>query len=123
MTTAEHRQKASVSTAADDMSKAIRLAQKGDANAFRLLYMAHSPRVYRVFLQVADNPAEAADLTSQVFLRLFGEIHSYREELNLSTQLHRLTLESLLKQLRQKRTGPNSEARVPSPNDPALVTG
>jgi RNA polymerase sigma-70 factor (ECF subfamily) len=119
----EHRSKAPVSTAADDMSEAIRLAQKGDANAFRLLYMAYSPRVYRVFLQVAGNPTEAEDLTSQVFLHLFGEIHSFREELNLSTRLHRLILESLLKQLRQTRAGRSSGARVPSPHDLALVTG
>jgi RNA polymerase sigma factor (sigma-70 family) len=119
----EHRSKAPVSTAADDMSEAIRLAQKGDANAFRLLYMAYSPRVYRVFLQVAGNSTEAEDLTGRVFLHLFGEIHSFREELNLSTRLHRLILESLLKQLRQTRAGRSSGASVPSPHDLALVTG
>ncbi len=94
-------------------AEAIRLAQKGDANAFKCLYMAHSQRVYGLFLRMAGNPTEAEDLTRQTFLRLFREMHTHCREFSLSTRLHRLTLNILLKQLRKKCAGRSSGVKLP----------
>lgn len=119
----ERRLKASKQAAANDMSEVISLAQKGDGNAFKRLYMVHGQRIYGLFLRMAGDPIEAEDLTCQVFLRLFREIHTHRGEFSLSTRLHRLTLNVLLKELREKCPGHSSEVKLSGGHDPALVIG
>ena len=110
----ERRLRAPKLAAAIDMSEAeaIRLAQKGDANAFKRLYMAHSQRVYGLFLRMAGNPTEAENLTQQAFLRLFREMRTHREDFSLSTRLHRLTLNILIKELRKKYADRSSEVEL-----------
>jgi DNA-directed RNA polymerase specialized sigma24 family protein len=110
----ERRLRAPKLAAAIDMSEAeaIRLAQKGDANAFKRLYMAHSQRVYGLFLRMAGNPTEAENLTQQAFLRLFREMRTHREDFSLSARLHHLTLNILIKQLRKKYADRSSEVEL-----------
>jgi RNA polymerase sigma-70 factor, ECF subfamily len=115
MTIMERRLRAPKLAAANDMSEAevIRLAQKGDANAFKRLYTLYSQRVYGLFLCTAGNPTEAEDLTRLAFLRLFREMRTHRGEFNLSTRLHRLTRNILIKQLRKKRAEHSSGVELP----------
>src|SRR2546427_127046 len=49
-------------------AEAIRQAKEGVAAAFEYLYKAHCRRVYSLCLRMIKNPAEAEDLTQQVFL-------------------------------------------------------
>jgi RNA polymerase sigma-70 factor (ECF subfamily) len=82
---------------------AIRLACKGDSNAFEFLYKLHSGRVYGLCLRLAGNPSEAEDLTQEAFLQLFRKIHTFRGESKFSTWLHRLTINIVFMRLRKKR--------------------
>ena len=115
MTIMERSLKAPMQAAANDMSEAeaIRLAQKGDAKAFKRLYMTHSQRVYGLFLCMAGNPTEAEDFTRQAFLRLFREMRTHRGEFSLSTRLHRLILNILINQLRKKCAGRSLGVELP----------
>jgi len=117
----ERKLRAPKHAAANDMSEsqAIRMAQKGDASAFKHLYKAHSRRVYGLFLSTAGNPTEAEDLTRQAFLRLFREIRTHRGEFSLSTRLHQLTRNIVLKQLRTKYAGRSFGVELPRHHDPA----
>jgi RNA polymerase sigma-70 factor (ECF subfamily) len=81
---------------------AIRLAQKGDANAFERLYRLHSRRVYSLCLRMVGNPAAAEDLAQEAFLQLFRKIQTFRGESAFSTWLHRLTVNVVLMRLRRK---------------------
>jgi DNA-directed RNA polymerase specialized sigma24 family protein len=119
----ERKLRAPKHAAANDMSesKAIRMAQKGDASAFKRLYMAHSRRVYGLFLSTASNPTEAEDLTRQAFLRLFREIRTHRGEFSLSTRLHQLTRNIVIKQLRTKYAGRSFGVEMPRRHDPATT--
>ena len=81
---------------------AIRLAQKGDANAFERLYQLHSRRVYSLCLRMVGNPAGAEDLAQEAFLQLFRKIQTFRGESAFSTWLHRLTVNVVLMRLRRK---------------------
>jgi RNA polymerase sigma-70 factor (ECF subfamily) len=49
------------------------------------------------------NPEDAEDLTQEVFLQLFRKAHTFRGEANFSTWLHRLTVNTVLMQLRRRR--------------------
>ncbi|HEY5983960.1 MAG TPA: sigma-70 family RNA polymerase sigma factor [Anaerolineales bacterium] len=63
---------------APDEASLIRRAKSGDASAFGRLYDACVQRIYRyVFFRVTD--AEVAeDLTSEVFLKAWENLHRYR---------------------------------------------
>ncbi len=92
-------------TKAQDLSEqeAIRRAQKGDPDAFEILYHMHKGRVYSVCLRMVHKPAEAEDLSQEAFLQLFRKIHTFRGESRFSTWLHRLTVNVVLMKLRKKK--------------------
>jgi RNA polymerase sigma-70 factor, ECF subfamily len=80
----------------------VRLAQQGDAGAFERIYRSHSRRVYTLCLRMTGNPAEAADLTQDVFLQLFRKIGTFRGESAFSTWLHRMSVNIVLMRFRRK---------------------
>jgi RNA polymerase sigma-70 factor (ECF subfamily) len=75
---------------------------KGDQTVFEELYRAHSRRVYALCLRMVGDPAEAEDLTQEVFLLLFRKVHTFRGDSAFSTWLHRLTVNLVLMNLRKK---------------------
>lgn len=88
----------------DNLTEAeiIRPAQHGDEAMFELLYRRHSRRVYAVCLRMLKDPAEAEELTQEVFLLLFRKIHTFRGKSAFSTWLHRLAVNRVLMCLRKK---------------------
>jgi RNA polymerase sigma-70 factor, ECF subfamily len=88
--------------------EAIRLAQQGDAEAFKTIYQQHCGRVYALCLRMLRDPIEAEDLVQEVFIQLFRKIHTFRGESAFSTWLHRLTANLVLMHLRRKRPIPIS---------------
>ena len=56
----------------------IRAAQKGDRDAFARLYEVHVERVYRYLLRRLGEPADAEDVTTEVFVRAMRALPSYR---------------------------------------------
>jgi RNA polymerase sigma-70 factor, ECF subfamily len=82
---------------------AIRLAQRGNGEAFEFLYRMHSRRVYALCFRMTGNPVEAQDLAQDAFLQLFRKIQSFRGESSFSTWLHRLTVNVVLMRFRKKR--------------------
>ena len=83
-------------------AEAIREAQRGDGNAFELLYRSHSARVFALCLRMLKNTAEAEDLTQEAFLTVFRAIHTFRGHSAFSSWLHRVTMNCVLMHLRRK---------------------
>lgn len=81
----------------------VRLAQSGDATAFKNLYQTHCRRVYALCLRMIGNPAEAEDLTQEAFLQLYRKIQSFRGDSSFSTWLHRVTVNIVLMKFRKKK--------------------
>jgi len=52
--------------------------QRGDVEAFGVLYERYVERVYRFICFLTRNPAEAEDLTAETFLRAWQAINRYR---------------------------------------------
>jgi RNA polymerase sigma-70 factor (ECF subfamily) len=84
-------------------AEAIKQAKDGGAAAFEYPYKLHCGRVYGVCLRIIKNPAEAEDLTQHAFLQLFRKIGTFRGESGFSTWLHRVTVNSALMHLRQRK--------------------
>jgi RNA polymerase sigma-70 factor, ECF subfamily len=80
----------------------IERAQRGDAEAFRMLYERHKRRVYSLCLRMTANTAEAEDLAQEAFLQLYRKIGTFRGESAFSTWLHRLSVNVVLMHLRKK---------------------
>ncbi len=74
----------------------------GDMRSFELLYERHSRRVYSLCLRMTQNPAEAEDLSQEVFIQLFRKLGSFRGESAFTTWLHRLTVNQVLMHFRRK---------------------
>jgi len=67
------------------------------------LYHKYQRRVYRQCYRMLGNPQDAEDLTQEVFLQLFRKAHTFRGEANFTTWLYRLTVNTVLMQLRRRR--------------------
>jgi RNA polymerase sigma-70 factor (ECF subfamily) len=82
----------------------------GVTSALGDLYERHNQRVYALCLRMTQNPAEAEDLTQEVFIHLFRKIGSFRGESQFSSWLHRLTVNLVLMHFRHRAT---SRERIP----------
>lgn len=79
-----------------------RAAANGRMAALGDLYERHRRRVYGVCLGMTHNPAQAEDLTQEVFVHLVRKIGSFRGDSRFSTWLHRLTVNLVLMHFRRK---------------------
>ena len=72
-------------------SELVRAAQHGDREAFAQLYEANVDRVYRYVRARVGEPADAEDVTAEVFIRAMNALSSYRERgLPLIAWLYRI---------------------------------
>ena len=98
-------------------AEALMLAQQGDAAAFERIYRLHSRRVYALCLRMAGNPADAEDLTQDVFLQLFRKISTFRGESTFSTWLYRMCVNIVLMRFRQKPKAETSLDTITNPDE------
>ena len=61
-----------------------------DDAAFEALYHENAGRIYALCLRMSGNPANAKDLTQEVFLRAWKKLDTFRGESQASTWLRRL---------------------------------
>jgi RNA polymerase sigma-70 factor, ECF subfamily len=78
-----------------------RASATGDMRALGELYERYRHRVFAVCIGMTRNPAEAEDLTQEVFVSLVHKIGSYRGESQFTTWLHRLTVNCVLMHFRR----------------------
>ena len=82
----------------------IAACQQGDREAFRLLFETYKDRVYQIALYFfGGDEAQAADITQQVFLKLFTRIGQFQGESEFTTWLYRLTTNACVDESRRRR--------------------
>lgn len=86
----------------DAASELARRAQAGDANALAELVRAQQTYVYSIALGLMRNPADAADMTQEAFIRVIRSLHTYRGETKFTTWLYRLATNVCLDGLRRR---------------------
>jgi RNA polymerase sigma-70 factor (ECF subfamily) len=94
-------------------------AATGRMKALGDLYERHHRRVYAVCLGMTRNPAQAEDLTQEVFVHLVRKIGSFRGDSQFSTWLHRLTVNMVLMHFRRNES--RREQRQESLEDRAFT--
>jgi RNA polymerase sigma-70 factor (ECF subfamily) len=86
--------------------------RKGDSAAQRALYERFHRRVYGLAVRFAGHH-EAADLTQEIFLRVFAGLHGFRGTACFSTWLYRVALNACLGHRRAVRPAPDRLAIDP----------
>jgi RNA polymerase sigma-70 factor (ECF subfamily) len=82
----------------------IEACQRGDGDAFRLLFDSYKDRVYSIALCFFDSDhATANDITQQVFLKLMTHISQFQNRSEFSTWLYRLVSNACLDRKRALR--------------------
>jgi RNA polymerase sigma-70 factor (ECF subfamily) len=102
---AEERMESVVLTVEEARGEAvIEACKRGDRDAFRRLFERHKDRVYSVALYFfGGDEATAADVTQQVFLKLFTRIRQFQGESEFTTWLYRLTTNACVDEQRRRR--------------------
>jgi len=80
-----------------------RAAASGVMTGLGDLYERHWNRVYALCLRMTHSPAEAEDLTQEVFIQVLRTIRQFRGESQFTTWLHRLTINHVLMHFRRTK--------------------
>jgi RNA polymerase sigma-70 factor, ECF subfamily len=77
-------------------------SSSGHHASFEDLYRLYRGRVYWVCFRMVRDPAEAEDLTQEVFLHAFQKMYQFQGRAAFSTWLHRVTVNVVLMRLRKR---------------------
>lgn len=75
-----------------DESTLVSLLKQGQEEAFRVLVRRYETRVFSIAYGITLDREQSLDIVQEVFLKVYQNIHSFREESRLSTWLHRITV-------------------------------
>src|SRR5467141_1253188 len=81
----------------------IEACQRGDHDAFRLLFETYKDRVYSIALRYSGDEAAAMDIAQETFLKLLSSIQTFRGDSNLETWLYRIVVNRCLDFQRSSR--------------------
>jgi RNA polymerase sigma-70 factor (ECF subfamily) len=87
-----------------------------------LVFREYAPRIYHIARRMLGNDADAEDVTQDVLLQVIRKLDTFRGESQLSTWLHRVTVNAALA-YRQKRANRQKYETAEVVDDLAEVTG
>jgi RNA polymerase sigma-70 factor (ECF subfamily) len=107
-----------IEPSADHERDLISRAQAKDVGAFEHLYRTYLPRVFALCLRMTADSRRAEELTQQAFISVWEKLPRFRGESAFASWLHRLTVNTVLSDLRaeQRRT-----RRIFGTEDPAAL--
>lgn len=68
----------------------VRLAQRGDVEAFNTLVTRHQDRVFNAVYRFCGNHEDAADITQRAFINAFRKISEFAGDAAFSTWMYRI---------------------------------
>ena len=98
----------------------IKACQRGERDAFQLLFEGYKDKVYSIALYFfGGDAATASDVTQQVFLKLFSKIDQFKYDAEFTTWLYRLATNACVdEQRKRRRFVPFGDAPVPHEERP-----
>ena len=78
----------------------IRNAQNGDGRGFKRLFDENVNRIYAFCLRMSANPQLAEEITQDVFVKAWENLHKFRGESKFTTWLHSIAVNEFLTQKR-----------------------
>ena len=87
----------------------------GSEEAFGLLIAQYSQPLYSLIARSLQDPADAADITQEVFIKVFRNIRSFHGEASLRTWLYRIALHEASNQRRWWSRHKRQEQTIDTP--------
>jgi RNA polymerase sigma-70 factor, ECF subfamily len=81
----------------------IEACERGDWDAFRLLFEAHKDRVYSIALRYCGDESDALDIAQETFLKLFSSMRDFRGNASFESWLYRIVVNRCLDHQRRGR--------------------
>ncbi|MFN7972244.1 MAG: sigma-70 family RNA polymerase sigma factor [Acidobacteriota bacterium] len=81
----------------------VRRCRRGEEDAWTLLVGRHRQRVFHLAYQFVGDVAEAEDLVQEIFLRLYGSLHRFDENLSFKAWLTAVGRNYLIDHYRRHR--------------------
>jgi RNA polymerase sigma-70 factor, ECF subfamily len=81
----------------------IHACQRGDHDAFTVLFETNKDRVYSIALRYSGNQAAAMDIAQETFLKLLSRIKDFRGEASFEAWLYRIVANACLDHQRRGR--------------------
>lgn len=88
------------------MEMTVERARRGDPAAFEQLYREHSRWVYALARRLADDDADASDMTQDVFIRLWQKLDTFRADSVFPAWLRKLAVNVCLNRMSDERLAP-----------------
>jgi RNA polymerase sigma-70 factor (ECF subfamily) len=99
-----------------DDATLLRRHVEGDPDAFGEIFRRHRDRMWALALRTTRDPELASDAVQDAFLNAFRRADSFRGDSQVTTWLHRITVNASLDRLRRVR--PTSDIDDVDPQDP-----
>jgi RNA polymerase sigma-70 factor, ECF subfamily len=80
----------------------IQQAVRGSQQAFRAIVEANQGLVYAVAFRFVNDEHEAEDITQEVFVKLWKNLHTYKQEVKLTTWLYKIVTNRCLDFLKSR---------------------
>lgn len=93
----------SAATIADADTDLAERHRRGDERAFEEVYSRYSTMVYNLALRMSGDRDAAADLTQDIFLRIYRHLGSFRGSSSLKTWVYRVGLNQCRSKLGRRR--------------------
>src|ERR1700748_2819321 len=87
----------------------------GSEEAFSILIAQYHQPLYSLIARSLNDPADAADITQEVFIKVFRSIRGFHEEASLRTWLYRIALREASNQRRWWSRHKKQEITIDSP--------
>ena len=91
----------------------------GSEEAFALLIGQYSQSIYALIARSLQDPADAADITQEVFIKVFRSIRGFHGESSLRTWMYRIALHEASNQRRWWKRHKRQELTIDTPAGPA----
>lgn len=85
-----------VSAVDDEQIDLLEACQRGEPEAYRLLFETHKDRVYSLALRSTGDSAAAWDLTQEVFIKVFSKLGEFRQQAKFETWLYRIVVNACI---------------------------
>lgn len=86
-----------------ELTQVIQLAQKGDRQAFHLLYQQHLARVYAVCWRLLGDAQKAEDACQEIFIKVWQRLPEFKGDSALGTWLHSIATRTAIDLWRQDK--------------------
>ena len=81
---------------------------KGDMAAFRELVETYKKKMYYFALDMVGDPADAEDISQEVFLKAFRSFQTFKRDAKLSSWLYRIAYNASIDHLRRRSLAPQA---------------